>query len=140
MITRRGSASIQPPGRRVFYSFAAGGSRESYRKTWDFVSSHMPLLKHAADIPYQHLSNNFTVFLDSRSLAPGDAWDTGLAAAQSDAPITVVLLSANTPAAYDQREEVAAAIAMARDDAAGLMATLPLGYGWCSITRTRGQS
>jgi hypothetical protein len=56
------------------------------------------------------------VFLDSKCLLPGDDWDQELAAAQRNSLITVVLISAKTNKAYYQREEIAAAIAMARED------------------------
>jgi hypothetical protein len=46
----------------------------------------------------------------------GDNWDAALAKAQRNSNITVVLVSSHTQSAYYQREEVAAAIAMARED------------------------
>jgi len=54
------------------------------------------------------------VFLDSKSLKPGDDWSQVLPDAQSHSLITVVLLSAHTPNAYYQREEITAAIESAR--------------------------
>lgn len=56
------------------------------------------------------------VFLDSRCLELGDDWDTSLADAQRTSRVTVVLVSSNTEKAYYEREEVAAAIALARDE------------------------
>jgi hypothetical protein len=56
------------------------------------------------------------VFLDAYDLAPGDAWDTELPRRQRRSRATVALLSASTEAAYYLREEIASAIAYARDD------------------------
>ena len=53
-------------------------------------------------------------FLDAARLRLGDNWDQQLAAAQRDSLITVVLVSQRTEAAFYQREEIAAAIQMAR--------------------------
>jgi hypothetical protein len=44
----------------------------------------------------------------------GDDWDNELVKAQKNSRITVVIVSANTDRAYYQREEIAAAIALAR--------------------------
>ena len=46
----------------------------------------------------------------------GIDWDVELSAAQRQALVTVVLVSSNTGRAYYQREEIAAAIQMARED------------------------
>ena len=54
------------------------------------------------------------VFLDRRSLRPGDDWDRELSRAQRDSRVTVVLVSGHTDQAYYQREEIAAAIDLAR--------------------------
>ena len=59
------------------------------------------------------------VFLDTRRLLLGDDWDNKLAEAQKTAQISVILVSSNTERAYYQREEIAAAIDLARDDDAG---------------------
>lgn len=63
---------------------------------------------------YDLLSPHANVFLDSRSLLEGDNWDEELARAQRNSLVTVVLVSPNTEQAYYQREEIAAAIDMAR--------------------------
>lgn len=57
-----------------------------------------------------------TCFLDSRNLRLGDDWDLPLRRAQAASRATVVLASPKCDQAYYQREEVAAAIAMARAD------------------------
>jgi formylglycine-generating enzyme required for sulfatase activity len=82
--------------------------------TWDFFLAHAgPDLKIADDL-FGLLAPHARVFLDSRCLMLGDDWDRTLSAAQRAASITVVLISDHTDAAYYEREEIAAAIAMAR--------------------------
>lgn len=57
-------------------------------------------------------------YLDDDELIAGDAWDQVLPEAQRRARATVVLVGATIDRAYYQREEVAAAIAHARDEGA----------------------
>lgn len=83
---------------------------------WDFFIAHAGADKRTAEEVYDHLQSDSRVFLDSRCLMLGDDWDTELAAAQQKSLVTVVLISAKTEAAYYQREEIAAAIALARED------------------------
>ena len=64
------------------------------------------------------LSPPARVFLDQRCLKYGDNWDQALPIAQQASRITVVLISGHTGRAYYEREEIAAAIAMARDNPA----------------------
>jgi hypothetical protein len=59
------------------------------------------------------------VFLDVVDLQLGDDWDRALSEAQRGSLITVVLVSDRTDAAFYQREEIAAAIDLARDPATG---------------------
>jgi TIR domain len=87
----------------------------NYEKQWDFFVAHAGADSGIAESLYEQLACNFHVFLDSRSLLPGDDWDLVLATAQSRSRITVVLISTETTTAYYQREEIAAAIALARD-------------------------
>lgn len=63
---------------------------------------------------YQTLIPTYQVFLDSESLLPGDAWDDELMKAQGESLITAVLISPNTEAAYYQREEIATAVDLSR--------------------------
>jgi hypothetical protein len=82
---------------------------------WDFFLAYSSKDTELAEALYRELTrHHHRVFLDSKSLLPGDDWDRTLAKAQRQSRVTVVLVSANTSAAYYQREEVAAAIAMAR--------------------------
>ncbi len=56
----------------------------------------------------------FAVFLDSVDLRLGDNWDTELPRAQAASRTTIVLISQNIDQAWYQREEVNAAIDLAR--------------------------
>lgn len=84
---------------------------------WDIFLAHAGADASDAEELYE-LLKPCKVFLDSRCLLLGDDWDQELSRAQRRSLITVVLVSARTEAAYYQREEVAAAIDMARSDRA----------------------
>lgn len=83
---------------------------------WDFFIAHAGADKAAAEILYELLSPHSKVFLDSRCLLYGDDWGEELVLAQGESLVSVVLVSAQTQRAYYQREEIAAAIDMARKD------------------------
>ena len=91
-------------------------ARTSCDCEWDFFIAHASSDKGTAEALYQHLQQNARVFMDSQSLRLGDDWDIELREAQQKSLVTVVLISANAEAAYYQREEIAAAIALARTD------------------------
>ena len=84
--------------------------------SYGFFLAHAGPDKAQAERLYDLLSSEATVFLDTKSLLAGDDWDRGLAEAQRDSRVTVVLVSAETDTAFYQREEIAAAIHMARAD------------------------
>jgi len=84
---------------------------------WDFFIAHAGPDTRTAERLYGHLDPNSRVFLDSRNLVLGDDWDRVLSQAQQKSLVTVVLISSKTEAAYYQREEIAAAIALARENA-----------------------
>jgi hypothetical protein len=84
------------------------------RYKWDFFLAHAGADLAAAERLYALLEPHSKVFLDSRCLMLGDDWDQELAAAQSNSLVSVVLVSPRTDDAYYQREEIAAAIDMAR--------------------------
>jgi hypothetical protein len=86
------------------------------KRTWDFFVAHASADRELAEGLYELLSPQFRVFLDSRSLVPGDDWDQAIAKAQTESAISLILVSSNTENAYYQREEVASAIDMARND------------------------
>ncbi len=83
---------------------------------WDFFLAHAGADKADAEFLYDMLSPQSRVFLDSRCLELGDTWDTELKTAQRASWTTVVLISTKTENAYYQREEIAAAIDLARKD------------------------
>jgi hypothetical protein len=85
---------------------------------WDFFLAHTSADEQAAEQLYELLSPYSKVFLDKRSLKYGDNWDQELAKAQRASRVTVVLVSSRTDNAYYEREEIAAAIDMARRDPA----------------------
>jgi hypothetical protein len=83
-------------------------------QSYDFFIAHAGPDKATAERLFGLLSNQTKVFLDSKSLLLGDDWDQVLPDAQGRSRVTVVLISANTDKAFYQREEIAAAIDMAR--------------------------
>ena len=85
---------------------------EQYK--WDFFIAHAGPDKQAAEKLYGCLTPKSRVFLDSRQLKLGDEWPRELPRAQQKSLITVVLISAKTEEAYYEREEIAAAIDLAR--------------------------
>jgi hypothetical protein len=84
---------------------------------WDFFIAHAGTDKASAESLYELLTPRAKVFLDSRCLELGDDWDRGLKDAQRQALISVVLVSPGTDDAYYQREEIAAAVDLARNSA-----------------------
>ena len=83
---------------------------------WDFFIAHAGDDTKIAEKLYALLISTSRVFLDSKSLMLGDNWDQELLKAQRLSLITVVIVSPKTDTAYYQREEIAAAIRMARSD------------------------
>ena len=81
---------------------------------WDFFIAYASPDRRAAETLHDLLSTVFRVFLDRRSLLPGDDWARRLSAAQDGAAVTLVLISPRTDAAYYQREEIARALDLAR--------------------------
>lgn len=83
---------------------------------WDFFLAHAGADLNVAKNLYQKLIQQTKVFLDAENLLPGDDFDRALPAAQQSSLISVVIVSPNTAKAYYQREEIAAALQMARED------------------------
>ncbi|HEX7720552.1 MAG TPA: toll/interleukin-1 receptor domain-containing protein [Pyrinomonadaceae bacterium] len=84
--------------------------------TWDFFIAHAHDDKAVAEEIGQLLSRHSNVFLDSHQLLLGDKWDQKIAQAQRESLISVIIVSNCTDKAYYEREEIAAAIAMATED------------------------
>ena len=82
--------------------------------TWDIFIAHAGADGAAAEELYDRLQGRARVFLDTRCLEVGDNWDEELARAQRASLMSVVLVSSRTEHAYYQREEIAAAIDLAR--------------------------
>jgi len=85
---------------------------------WNFFISHAGPDAGQAESLYDLLAPDCQVFLDSRSLQPGDDWAPMLDKALRCSRVTVILLSSKTDAAYYEGEEIAAAIDLARRDKA----------------------
>jgi hypothetical protein len=83
---------------------------------YDFFLAHASADKEAAEELFDLFPPPYRVFLDSRCLKLGDDWDVAISKVQRRSRITVVLVSSRTESAYYQREEIAAAINMARRD------------------------
>ena len=92
-----------------------GDSRPQY----DFFIAHAGPDQEASERLFNLLEGRSTPFLDSRVLQYGDNWDRELALAQQQSRITVVLVSSRTDDAFYEREEIAAAIDLARKDPEG---------------------
>ena len=86
--------------------------------SYDFFLAHAGPDSREAERLYDLLVAEARVFLDSRSIVLGDDWDRTIAQAQKNSRLTVVLVSARTEDAFYQREEIAAAIDLARRDEA----------------------
>lgn len=85
-------------------------------KRWDLFIAHAGADLAPARRLFELLAPRAQVFLDDARLRLGDNWDRELAGAQRDSLVTVVLASRRTEAAFYEREEIAAAIRMARTD------------------------
>src|ERR1044071_2753440 len=83
---------------------------------WDFFLAYSSADKPIAESIYNLLSQHCKVFLDYHCLLLGDEWDQEIAYAQRQSRVTIVLISDNTNNAYYAREEIAAAVNMARLD------------------------
>jgi hypothetical protein len=84
--------------------------------SYDFFLAHAGPDAAQAERLYCLLGAKGRVFVDTKSVRLGDVWDHTIAEAQRSSRVTVVLVSANTDAAFYQQEEIATAIDMARED------------------------
>ncbi|HEU4451734.1 MAG TPA: toll/interleukin-1 receptor domain-containing protein [Longimicrobium sp.] len=84
------------------------------RPRWDLFIAYARADGAEAEALYDLLASELNVFLDSRSLQPGDDWPRVLPAALRASPITVVLVSPRVDMAYYANEEIAIAIDLAR--------------------------
>jgi TIR domain len=120
---------------------------------WDFFLAHVGADSQTAVALYEALSQKARVFLDERSMLPGDPWTRMLPAVLRQSRIIVVLVSPHTRTAWYQDSEIRIAldllrdypdryrvIAMMLDEAApihrsdlpyGLEQTVPLSFATC---------
>lgn len=83
---------------------------------YDFFIAHAGADTVEAERLFDLLFEEAKVFLDSRCLIPGDDWPTVVQRAQRNSSATVVLISDKTDQAFYQGEEIAAAIALSREE------------------------
>jgi DNA-binding NarL/FixJ family response regulator len=83
---------------------------------WDVFIAHAASDRIAAFELYRALAPHCRVFLDEVSVRLGDVWQTRIPEAQRASRCTVVLVSSRTDDAYYERDEIAAAIELARQD------------------------
>jgi hypothetical protein len=83
---------------------------------WDFFLAHAGADLDVARQLKQQLEPPAKVFLDAEDISLGDNWNKILSEALRSSLIHVILVSANTDAAYYEGEEIAVAIQMARED------------------------
>lgn len=86
----------------------------AWEDRWDFFIAYASSDRAAAESLYDLLSPPFRVFLDRRSLLPGEDWNSRISAAHNQTAVTLVLISSGTDSAYYQQEEIAAAIDLSR--------------------------
>jgi hypothetical protein len=95
-------------------SATAQGLKPTY--DWDFFLAHAGADLEIAEHLRRNLDPPAKAFLDAVNIELGDDWDLRLSEAQRSSLISVVIVSPNTQRAYYQREEIAAAVQMARED------------------------
>ena len=90
------------------------------RECWDLFIAHAdnPADTTSAERLYDELRfrHQRRVFIDTRCILLGDAWDERIAHAQRGARVSVVLLSSHIHHAYYTRDEIAAAVDMSRQE------------------------
>ena len=104
------------PAKRPASASAFVRTLEYVPKKWDIFIAHAGADLAPAQTLWKLLDPQARVFLDDTRLRLGDNWGLELAAAQRDSLVTVVLVSRHTDDAFYAREEIAAAIQMARRD------------------------
>lgn len=86
---------------------------------WEVFIAHSSADTEVAESLFDLLNHSrMKVFLDTHSVLPGDDWDLVLRDAQRKSLMTVVLVSEHTDQAFYQREEIASALALSRQDPA----------------------
>lgn len=83
---------------------------------YDFFLAHAGKDSEKVEPIYDILSRDFRVFLDRRSIQPGDNWNEVLPEALKQSKVIVLLLSMNSNGAYYLQEEIARAIQLQKDN------------------------
>lgn len=86
---------------------------------WDFFVAHAAADTELAELLFAFLQPHCRVFLDSKTLRPGDLWDERLSAAQRASRATIVIISSHSEQAHYELAEIVAAIQMSRDTQGG---------------------
>jgi hypothetical protein len=81
---------------------------------YDLFLAHPSVNKPSAHALYDLLQPDVRVFLDARSLAPGERWDQQIPAAQRASRATVILISSRADRAWYLGDEIVTAIALHR--------------------------
>jgi uncharacterized protein len=84
-------------------------------RRWDFFLAHAGVDTPSALELYEALSPHARVFLDERSMLPGDPWTRVLPAVLKRSGIIVVLVSSNTRNAWYEDSEIRIALDLLRD-------------------------
>jgi hypothetical protein len=89
--------------------------KDSISQRWDFFIAHAGIDTPSALELYEVLSPRARVFLDERSMVPGDPWTRVLPAVLKQSRVIVVLVSPNTRNAWYEDSEIRIAIDLLRD-------------------------
>ncbi len=88
--------------------------RRSTEHRYDVFIAHAAPDTELAERLYALLTPHCTVFLDSKTLEPGDVWPARLRDALNASTTIAILITSNSDAAYYETEEIATAISLAR--------------------------
>ena len=88
---------------------------DAITQRWDFFLAHAGVDTPSALELYEVLNRHANVFLDERSMTPGDPWTRVLPAVLKQSRVIVVLVSANTRNAWYEDSEIRIALDLLRD-------------------------
>jgi hypothetical protein len=84
---------------------------------YDFFIAHAGADKAEAEIIFELLSGESSVFLDTKCLRPGDNWPQRIQEAQLGSEVTILLISDRAEWSFYLHEEIAIAISLAQETA-----------------------
>jgi hypothetical protein len=102
------------PAHRVEQSPIAPTAAAAVTARYDLFLAHQAADKPSARALYDLLQPDVRVFLDERSLQPGDRWDHQIPAAQRASRATAILISSHADQAWYLGDEIVTAIALHR--------------------------